>query len=91
MVLSGMGIAPQVVNFRAVCFNPGGVSVAQFALPQRPALVVCISGEHGCPGAAAADGALCRVSAHEQLNLDGHGDPKRKEEPSRVRGVLIFP
>jgi hypothetical protein len=28
-------------------------------------------GEHGCPGVAAANGALCRISAREQLNLFG--------------------
>ena len=38
--------------------NSASVSIAQLALPQRPALVVTVSGEHGSPSAAAADGAF---------------------------------
>jgi hypothetical protein len=45
------------------------MSLAQLALPKWPALVIGVSGEHGCVGAAPANGALCRVSAREQLNL----------------------
>jgi hypothetical protein len=40
-------------------------------LSGRPWLSVYL-GEHGCPGAAAANAALCRISAREQLNLFGH-------------------
>jgi hypothetical protein len=34
------------------------VSLAQFALPQWPALAIAVSGEHGSAGVAAADGTL---------------------------------
>jgi hypothetical protein len=64
-VFSGIGIAPEVMDVRAIRLEP-------FALPQRPALVIGVSGEHRCAGAAAADAALCRVPAGEQLNLGGH-------------------
>jgi hypothetical protein len=60
------------VDVRAIRFELGGVSVARFALPKWPALVVGVSGEYGRAGAAVADGALCRISARQQLNLFGH-------------------
>jgi hypothetical protein len=72
MVFSGIGCASQIVDVRAVSFEPGGVSIAELALLQRPTLVVRVSGEHGSAGAAAADGAPCCVSAREQLNFFGH-------------------
>jgi hypothetical protein len=48
------------------------VFLAQLALAEQPALSVRISGEPGSSDAAAADGALCRVPACEQLNLGRH-------------------
>ena len=60
------------MDVRAVRLEPVRVSLAQFALPKWPALIIGISGEHGCAGAATADGALCRVSARKQLKLSGH-------------------
>jgi hypothetical protein len=60
------------VDVLAIGFEPGGVSIAELALLQRPPLVIGVSGDHGSASAAAADGALCQVSAREQLNFFGH-------------------
>jgi hypothetical protein len=71
------------------------VLLAQFALPKWPALGVGVSGEHGCAGAAAADGVLCRISAREQLNLGGHGKvsaaasrSSRQHQPGTLVGEM---
>jgi hypothetical protein len=45
------------------------MALAQFALPERSALIVGVSGEHGSSSAAAADGALCRISAGDYLGI----------------------
>ena len=71
-VFSGIGIAPEVMDVRAVGFEPARVSLAELALPERTALAIGVLGELSSSGPAAADGALCRVSAGEQLNLSGH-------------------
>jgi hypothetical protein len=60
------------MDVRAICLEPVRVSLAQLALLQWPALAIGVPGESGSPGAAAADGALCRVPAGKQLNLFGH-------------------
>jgi hypothetical protein len=52
--------------------EPVGASLAQLALSQWPALVIGVPGELGSSDAAAADGALRRVSARKQFNLSGH-------------------
>jgi hypothetical protein len=49
--------------------------VAQLSLPKRPTLIVGISGESSRTSAAAANGALCRISAREQLNFRCHSGP----------------
>ena len=69
MVFSGIGIAPEVVDVRAIRPEPVRVSIAELALFQRPALAIGVSGEPGSMGATAADGALCRISAPEQMRL----------------------
>ena len=58
---------------RAVCLEPIRVSVTQLALPERSALAIGVPGEPGSSGPAGADGALCRISGREQLNLSGMG------------------
>ena len=63
---------PQIVDVQAVRLEPGGVSLAELALLQWAALAVGVPGEPRTSGAAAADGALCRISTREQLNLSGH-------------------
>jgi hypothetical protein len=45
--------------------------IAQLALPEQPALAIGVSGERGGADAVAADVALCRISAGEQLDLFG--------------------
>jgi hypothetical protein len=67
----GRGVS-QIVDARAIRSEPGRVSIAELALFQRPALAIGVSSEPGSAGAAAADGALRRVSACKQLNLFGH-------------------
>jgi hypothetical protein len=47
------------------------MAVAKFALPQRPALYVGESGEHGAASLAPAHAAAPGVFAGEQLNLCG--------------------
>ncbi len=59
---SGM---PQIVDVRAIRLEPVRVSIAELALLQWPTLAIGLSGDHGCVDAAAADGALCRVSARD--------------------------
>jgi hypothetical protein len=48
------------------------VSVAEFSLPERPALSVGVASEHGCASLAPAHAAARRVSADRQVNLSGH-------------------
>ena len=43
-VFAGIGCASQIVDVRAVRLEPGGVSIAQFSLVERPALMICVSG-----------------------------------------------
>jgi hypothetical protein len=69
--LSGIGSVPHVVDVRAVRFDPVGVPLAQLALSKRPAPPIGAPGEDGSAGAAAANGATCRILACEQLNLFG--------------------
>jgi hypothetical protein len=59
--------------------------VAQFSLPKRPALVVSISGESSCGGPAAANGALCRISAGDYLDLRSHDSPILTRRPPKER------
>jgi hypothetical protein len=42
IVLSGIGFVFQVADVRAVRFEPSGVSIAGFALPKWPALIVSV-------------------------------------------------
>ena len=56
-VFSGIGCVFLIVDVRAIRLEPGGVSIAQLALVERPALVICVSGEAGRPGAATVDEA----------------------------------
>jgi hypothetical protein len=72
MVFSGIGCASQIVDVRPIRFEPVRVSIAQLALLQWSALAIGVSDDPGSSGAAAADGALCRVPTCEQLNLVGH-------------------
>jgi hypothetical protein len=64
--------------------------VAELALAKRPPLIVGVSGERASAGAAAADGAVCRVPAGEQFNLLGHSE---SNQPSMKRkgGPAIDP
>jgi hypothetical protein len=61
--LVGIAPFPDDSGGRRGCFEPNSVPIAQLTLAQRPALIVGISGEHGCPGATAVDGASRRVPA----------------------------
>jgi hypothetical protein len=69
---SGIGSVPHVVDVWAIGLEPVRVSIAQLALLQRPALAIGVPGEPCSSGAAAADAALCRVPAGEQLDLFSH-------------------
>jgi hypothetical protein len=60
------------VDVRAIRLEPVRVSLAQLALPERPALAIGVPGEHGSSGAAAADAALCRIPAGDYLDLSSH-------------------
>lgn len=72
MLLSGIGFVPQIKDVRAVRPEPCGVSFAQLALPQSPAVSVCVSGERGGSRFALARTALGGVAAREQLDFFGH-------------------
>jgi hypothetical protein len=48
------------------------MSIAQLALPERPALAIGVPGEPGSSGAAVADGALSRIPAGDYMDLSGH-------------------
>jgi hypothetical protein len=64
------------------------MAIAQFALPQRPALSVGESGEHGPASLALAHAASRRVSAGKQLNLHGHASKSLTKLARGVRPTL---
>jgi hypothetical protein len=67
-----LNLSCQLVDVGPVRLEPGGVPIVQLALAQWTPLVVGVAGEPRCASAAAADSALRRVSASEQLSLSGH-------------------
>jgi hypothetical protein len=71
-VFSGIGCASQIVDVRAIRLEPVRVSIAQLALPQRPAVAIGVPGELHSLAAAAADRTFCPVSTDQQLDLSGH-------------------
>jgi hypothetical protein len=63
----------QIMDVRSVCLEPVRLSVAEFSLPERPALSVGVASEHGCARLAPAHAAARRVSADQQVNLRDAG------------------
>jgi hypothetical protein len=66
------------------------VPIAELALLKRPALAIDVSSQQGRTGRAAADGALCRISAGRQSNIFGHASRlKERRNPRGFGDVLV--
>jgi hypothetical protein len=61
---SGIGIAPEVVEIRAIRSEPVRVPLAQLTLPERPALAIGVSGKRGSTGVACGRAALAWRGRH---------------------------